>query len=109
MKQLIRLVILFIIFTPMLCFGQTISDYLILDDIGLYKLSKPEKLIPGFAPTGGPSESQWSGVLASTDHFKDHSDMTYEVMYLGGGAGLASPIVQITQHSRMGSQGWGQA
>jgi len=85
--------------------AQSVADYLILQDIGQYKLSIPEKMIPGFAPIGGPRTFDGAGVVAGTGHFTDHVDKSYEVMYLGGDAN-ASPTVQVTQHAGSDSDKW---
>ena len=52
--KLITILIGMFIFTT-LVFAQNTSDYLILQDIGLYKLDKPEKYLPGEPPSGGPT------------------------------------------------------
>jgi hypothetical protein len=44
--------LLLILFSYATASAQSTSDYLILQDIGQYRLSQPEKLIPGFQPTG---------------------------------------------------------
>ena len=85
--------------------SQAISDYLILQDIGAYKLDKPEKMFPGEPPSGGPKASEGAGILSGSGHFPDHVDKTYEVMYLGGGA-YASPTVMVTQHAGSDSDKW---
>jgi len=85
--------------------AQSVADYLILQDIGLYKLDKPEKMLPGEPPSGGPRIYDSAGAVAGTDHFTDHIDKTYEVMYLGGDA-FASPTVQVTQHAGVDSDKW---
>ena len=85
--------------------AQTVSDYLTLTDIGSYRISRPEKLIPGFQPTGGPRSYASAGVVSESNHFIDHADTTYEVMYLGGGA-IASPTVVVTQHLGADSDQW---
>jgi hypothetical protein len=90
--------LLILILVPAINLAAT-TDYLILQDIGRYKLSQPEKLIPGFSPTGGPRTYDSAGVIAGAGHFAfDHTDKTYEVMYLGGDAN-ASPTVQVTMHA----------
>jgi len=87
-------------------FAQDVKDYLILQDIGLYKLDKPEKMLPGEPPSGGPRTYDGAGTISGSDHFSlDHADKTYEVMYLGGDAN-ASPTVQVTQHTGGDSDKW---
>ncbi len=101
-KLFITLILLFL---PFPCFSQTISDYLILQDIGLYKLDKPEAVFPKEPPIGGPHAYDGPGMIGATGHFPDHKDLTYEVMYIGGG-GLPSPRVQVTQHAGSDSDKW---
>ena len=79
-------------------FSQDIADYLILQDIGQFKLDKPEKMLPGEPPMGGPRTYEGDSAVASSGHFPDHIDKSYEVMYLGGEAN-ASPTVKVAQHS----------
>jgi hypothetical protein len=104
-KNVILISIISILFVSMTAYCQTVSDYLILQDVGPYKLSQSKKLIPGMAPVGGPQVSQDAGVLSATGHFPDHADKTYEVMYLGGGT-YVSPTVEITQHVGGDSDKW---
>jgi hypothetical protein len=103
-KLCISLLTVILFFTAVVA-AQMVGDYLILQDIGAYKLSRPEKLIPGFAPVGGPRTYDSGGVISGAGHFPDHVDKTYEVMYLGGDAN-ASPTVQITQHFGGDSDKW---
>ena len=103
--KLITILIGMFLFTTFV-FAQNTSDYLILQDIGLYKLDKPEKSIPGFGLMGGPRIDQNSaGVLSGAGHFPDHKDITYSVMYLGGGAN-PSPEVEVTLHAGGDSDRW---
>ncbi len=76
--------------------AQSIGDYLIQQDIGTYKLDKPEKHLPGEPPSGGPRTYDKIGA-SGTNHFPNHVDKNYVVMYLGGEAN-ASPTVLITHH-----------
>ena len=101
-KFLITLVSLFL---PLISFAQNISDYLILQDIALFKLDKPERVFPGEPPIGGPRTYDGSGIIKGADHFSDHKDITYEVMYIGGG-GYPSPSVQVSQHTGGDSDRW---
>jgi len=105
MKRLLTATLLIFICAPATSFSQTISDYLIFQDIGAYKLDKPEKIFPGEPPMGGPRTYDSAGVIAGAGHIPDHVDKTYEVMYLGGDAN-ASPTVQVTQHSGGDSDKW---
>jgi hypothetical protein len=97
--------IAFFVVVPFIANAQTMSDYLILNDIGSYKLSKPVKPFPGFKPTGGPRTYEGAGVLSGAGHFDDHKDMSYKVMYLGGD-GLPSPTVLVVQHAGADSDQW---
>jgi hypothetical protein len=106
MKRLLIFVFSAILCIPTASLSQNVSDYLVLQDIGAYKLDRPEKVFAGEPPIGGPrSYDNWSGILAATGHFPDHVDKAYEVMYIGGG-GLPSPTVQVTQHSGSDSDKW---
>ena len=101
-----RIMIFFLVFSlvPTICFSQNFSDYLILQDIGPYKLEAPQKVVGGYI--GGPRVFGGAGVIAPTGHFyPDHSDKTYEVYYEGGST-LPSPTVQVTQHSGSDSDKW---
>jgi hypothetical protein len=102
-KELLTAILCVCIFTTAVY--AAIEDYLILGDIGPYKLSRPQAFFPGEPPTGGPREYDRSGILAATDHFPDHADKTYEVMYIGGN-GIPSPTVQVTQHAGVDSDRW---
>lgn len=104
-----RLIISFIFIfflVPVTGLSQTLSDFLILEDIGSYRRAKPEKMFPGEPPTGGPRVNDSSGIIAATGHFADHNDKTYEVMYLGATDNHASPTVQVTQHEGGDSDRW---
>lgn len=105
-NTLLLSILMIIIFFTTVVFAQDVSDYLILQDIALYKLDKPEKMLPGEPPSGGPRTYNGDGITAGADHFSlDHSDKTYEVMYLGGDAN-PSPTVQVTQHAGSDSDKW---
>ena len=101
-KVLIVILFLFVL-TPVI--HAAVEDYLILGDIGPYKLSSPQSFFPGEPPIGGPRVYDRSGIVAATGHFPDHMDKTYEVMYIGGN-GIPSPTVQVTQHSGSESDKW---
>lgn len=87
-------------------YSADLPDYLVLQDIGPYKPAKPEKLFPGEPPAGGPRISDRSGIIGATGHFSDHTDRTYEIMYLGKTDNLPSPTVQVTQHAGGDSDKW---
>lgn len=105
MVRILLMVLIAIISQNQAALGDGINDYLLLNDIGSYKISTPEKLIPGFQPIGGPRVYDGPGIIGATGHFPDDRDVTYEVMYIGGG-GLASPTVQVTQHAGSDSDKW---
>ena len=92
---------------PCVAAAQNVSDYLILQDIGAYKLSTPKKSsIAGFGIMGGPRVDQNdSGVLSGSDHFPDHTDTTYGLMYLGSGV-YPPTEVKVTQHTGGDSDRW---
>lgn len=102
--KLVLLNLISILIIPVSGYSQTVSDYLILQDVGSYKLDKPEKMFPGEPPSGGPRIGKDSGVVGGS-HFADHVDTTYEVMYLGPD-NYASPTVTITQHAGGDSDKW---
>jgi hypothetical protein len=95
-----------LILTPQSILAQTTFDYLILQDIGPYKLDRPEKMLPGRPPMGGPETYDNPGTVGAADHFSlDHADKTYKVMYIGGN-GIPSPTVFVTKHSGSDSDKW---
>lgn len=99
MHRFLAAILLLLTMTSQL-YAQMTSDYLILQDIGPYKLDRPEKLLPGRPPTGGPEiYANSPGVVGPADHFSiDHADTTYSVMYIGGN-GIPSPTVMVTDHT----------
>ena len=104
--RIMKLITLFIglFLFPIIVFAQNISDYLIVQDIGVYKLGARQKVVGGFI--GGPRIFDGAGVIAPTAHFYvDHTDKTYEVYYEGGNS-LNSPTVQVTQHAGADSDKW---
>ena len=107
MRKSIIMFFVFILFFVCARYTQAdgISDYLVLQDIGLYKLDTPQSVFEGEPPIGGPRTYDGSGVVAATGHFPDHSDVTYEVMYIGGN-GFPSPTVQVTKHAGSDSDKW---
>jgi len=105
-NKLFLTLLIAVFFNTTLSFSQNISDYLILQDISSYKISKPEKLIPGFQLIGGPRTYDSHGIIGATGHFPYHSDKNYTVMYLGETDDLPSPTVQVTQHAGSDSDRW---
>ena len=95
-NSLVPFLLLLSVMMPVNVIAGNPSDYLILRDIGPYKLSKPEKLIPGFAPIGGPRAYDGPGVVTADGHFPDGVETTYEIMYLSGGTGNISPTVYVS-------------
>jgi len=81
------------------------ANHLILQDIGTYRMDRPDTALLGEPPTGGPQESPGAGVLTGTGHFPDHADVTYEVLYRGG-PGTPSPVVTVTRHAGSESDQW---
>ncbi len=101
-----RMVILLLIFSfiPASSFSENLPDYLVLQDIGSYKLEAPQKVIGGYI--GGPRVFDGAGVIAPIGHFYlDHSDKTYEAYYEDGST-LSSSTVQVTKHSGSDSDKW---
>jgi len=104
-NKLLITIYIIILFIPTISFSQNSSNYLILQDIGPYKLDRPEIVFAGEPPIGGPREYNSAGIIVATGHFPDHPDKTYEVMYIGGN-GFPSPTVQTTQHAGSESDKW---
>jgi hypothetical protein len=83
------------------------ADYLILNDIGTFRISRPQAAFKNRPPVGGPSVDQNDpGVLSGTGHFPDHTDTTYIVMHIDNAGVKPSPEVQITQHAGGDSDRW---
>ena len=77
-----------------LAYGQDISGYLIVNDIGGFRASK------------NPSEGQGPGILIATGHFyQDHQDITYETGYFNLTTRVG-PDVQVTRHAGVDSDQW---
>ena len=104
MKKAILVIAILLI--PIASHSQEIGDYLILEDIGPYKIAMPEKLFPGEPPSGGPRSYEGPGILGATGHFTDHNYRTYTAIYLGANDDLASPTVEVTQHVGGNSDRW---
>ena len=102
--KIIAAIFMGLLSVPVNAYSQAISDYLILQDIGVYQIDKPRKHLPGEPPWGGPKVGKNAGVVGGS-HFPDHIDMSYVVMYLGPDS-YVSPIVTITQHSGGDSDKW---
>jgi len=104
LRTFVTAIVLLLSWTHSMAAAQSISEYLILQDIGIYKIDKPEKHLPGEPPSGGPRTYDSMGE-SGIDHFPDHVDKNYEVMYFGGDAN-SSPTVQVTQHAGSYSDKW---
>jgi len=98
------LIVYMVLITTSTFAAQMVSDYLILQDIGPYKLESPQKVVGGYI--GGPRTFDGAGVLAPAGHFYfDHTDKTNEAYYEGGN-NLPSATVQVTQHTGSDSNKW---
>jgi len=95
-RNIIGLLLIVAMNIPVTVLGAGVDDYLILKDIGLLKLSKLHKSLPGEPPIGGPRSYEGGGVAG---HFPDHIDMTYEVDYFDFTDVYPSPTVYVTQHT----------
>jgi hypothetical protein len=93
---------------PIILCAQSVSDYLILQNIGSYKFSTQSvnpitdevKQIPGYTILKNP------GVLTGTDHFRiDHKDTTYETDYESDVTDIGVEV-QVTQHTGGDSDRW---
>lgn len=100
-----RFVVLIIIVAACIPAYAAVSDYLILQDIGPYRIDRPQKDMPGEPPWGGPRIYQLAE-LKSSYHFQDHIDTVYKAMYLGGTEGIAAPTVFVTHHAGGDSDRW---
>jgi hypothetical protein len=96
MKKIIFVFFVMVFIVPVLSFAQGLENYIIQNDIGVYKFRpKPTKEIYGN-----------SGVVVSADHFdEDHDDISYITRYI-----KPEPIlgvdVQVTQHTGGDSDRW---
>jgi len=85
------------------------TNYLILGDIGAFKLEKesrefPDRKLRPITPFKKYNGS--AGVLGGTDHFNyDHNDVTYTTGYDNSTLDMGV-VVQITQHSGVESDKW---
>jgi len=92
--NLMRIVLLFLVlFLPASGFTNGSSDYLILQDIGLYKYM-------------GKGGGQGPGLLAGTGHFDiDHIDNSYGALYFNETNEIGVKI-EVTQHAGSDSDKW---
>jgi len=85
------------------------ANYLILGDIGAFKLEKesrefPDRKLRPITPYKRYNGS--AGVLGGTVHFNyDHNDVTYETGYDNSTVGMGV-VVQVTQHAGSDSDKW---
>ncbi len=101
-RFLIMLSVLFIL--TLRAFAQASSDYLILQDIGSYKIASQESKLPD--RSGPEADAHGPGILGRAGHYSaDHADTTYRVTYIGGD-GMPSPTVVVTQHAGSDSDQW---
>lgn len=107
-KSIAAFALLLLLLFSKLAHAQSITDYLILQDIGDYKFKTQTKdfitgqprTIPGYSTRTAP------GFLAGADHFDvDHDDKTYETKYVNRTIGLGVEV-QITQHAGSESDKW---
>lgn len=109
MKKIILYTIIFcLILCTILANAQSPEGYLILQDIGSYKLktqvknpiSKKIRTITGYKVHNN------SGSLIGADHFDlDHDDTSYETVYENKDVGLGVDV-QVTQHAGGDSDRW---
>lgn len=103
---IIVLIALGICMTPAPSYSQGVDDYLIVNDIGIYKVSKLHEAFIGEPPIGGPRTEDGAGALRATHFNLDHADKTYEVLYWNEGDNVATPNVVVTQHAGGESDRW---
>ncbi|MGA2553341.1 MAG: hypothetical protein ABSF20_00980 [Smithella sp.] len=103
----IKLIVLLIglFFVPLVAKAQSISDYLIVNDIGTFKMAQPEKSFITRPPIGGPTISDGSGILSGSGHFPDHPDKSYKVLYIDSTGVKPGTEVEVTQHTGGDSDG----
>ena len=102
-KLVILLIGLFLL--PIIVLAQDISYYLILQDIGIYKLFTG---VPGRVFSGPPSkysQTNTGGVLSSSDHLSDN-DVSYEASYTEPASKWPFVKVEVTQHTGGDSDRW---
>lgn len=111
MRKYLRFVflVMMVLTLPKRGMTQEVTDYLILQDIGAYKLHRqsrafPDRKLRDIIPYKIYNGS--AGILNATGHFvSDHTDVTYETHY--GNIELDLGVsVQITQHSGSDSDKW---
>lgn len=107
-NDITKYILLTLLLSPVICFAQNASDYLILNDISDYKyvtkmkdfFTDEMKTIPGYTRGNHP------GILAGSDHFSiDHIDIYYETTYYSQPLQIALEV-QVTQHTSGDSDQW---
>jgi hypothetical protein len=107
-KNWILAVVLIVLTVPQRGATQE-GNYLILEDIGAFKLEKesrefPDRKLRPITPYKRYNGS--AGVLGGTGHFNhDHNDVTYETGYDNSTVGMGV-TVQVTQHAGADSDKW---
>ena len=107
MKKILLFAAIILFVRPAIFVNAATSDYLILNDIGIFRPGKPVQFFKKRPPVGGPRVSQNnSGVVSGADHFQDHADTTYKLMYIDDSDVKPSPEVEVTQHAGVDSDKW---
>lgn len=90
----IVMIMITLLTTAVLTYGQELSSYLLLNNIGDFRASK------------NPSSGQGSGIVVAAAHFNlDHIDTTYRISYFNKYT-TVGPKVQVTHHSGVDSDKW---
>jgi hypothetical protein len=90
---------------PAMFANAATNNYLILEDIGIYKLFTG---IQGQAFSGPPSkysQTNTAGVLAGADHFSEN-DVSYDASYTEPSSKWPFVEVEVTQHAGADSDKW---
>ena len=96
--------VLCLLIVPALIYAD-VNDYLILEDIGSYKLFTG---IPGRIFSGPPSkysQTATGGILDAAGHFSEN-DQSYEASYTAPGSKWPFVKVEVTQHAGSDSDKW---
>ena len=104
MIKRILIVVLILMFLPAIIYAD-VNDYLILQDIGIYKLFTG---ITGRLFSGPPkkySQTNTGGILDAADHYSEN-DVSYEASYTAPGSKWPFVKVEVTQHSGSDSDKW---
>lgn len=104
MRKIMLLLVLSLMVNPTIT-NATVTDYLILGDIGSYKLFTG---IQGRVFSGPPSkysQTATGGILDAAGHFSE-GDTSYEASYTEIGGSWPFVKVQVTQHAGSDSDKW---